>query len=42
MFKAKAQAIEREVNMVAMQHIQDFEMIKGVTKEFVLGKERLQ
>lgn len=33
--------LEKEINMVAMQHIHDFSTIKNVTREFVLSKERL-
>ena len=38
--KVKISAIEKEMNMIAVTHIQDFSQIKGVTRDFVMSKER--
>lgn len=39
--KIKAEEMEKQINMVHMEHIHDFEAIKNVTREFVLTRDRL-
>ena len=39
--KGSCSAIEKELNMVALTHIQDFQQVKNATQEFVLAKDRL-
>lgn len=42
MLEMKFNSVEKDLNMIAMNHIQDFQSIKGVAKEFVLSKDKLK